>query len=43
MNRDVIRRTMEEAAEFVADLEEAAEGASEDPPRRAVSGPTTTS
>jgi len=29
MNRDAIRRTMEEAAEFVADLEEAAEGASE--------------
>ncbi len=29
MNRDAIRRTMDEAAEFVADLEEAAEGASE--------------
>ena len=29
MNRDAIRRTMEEAAEFVADLEKAAEGASE--------------
>lgn len=29
MNRDAIRRTMEEAAEFAADLEEAAEGAAE--------------
>jgi LmbE family N-acetylglucosaminyl deacetylase len=29
MNRDAIRRTMEEAAEFVADLEDTAEGVSE--------------
>jgi LmbE family N-acetylglucosaminyl deacetylase len=29
MNRDAIRRTMEQAAEFVADLEDAAEGAAD--------------